>query len=514
MGANFAAMAQGVRQRIFPTKVYGELEVWYPNSKFGFIRPQKPLNHPDAGKHGGKIYLHINDILGKPLSKGSKVEFFVYRDQSGLGAERCQISGSSAPAVSPRPPVQPPANAVVQAHKATIAKIGPASTNAARPTTSGFHAPMPKWAPKPGAQKGGIVQKTIQKTIVTPVVPASAAAKAGKIVGINGRLASPFSTAGVAAPASAAGKLFDFFAGKGVGKSGKIPGPKGNLVPADKAALAGKIVGKTIPQAPAAAAKVADRGEEKALPKALPRAALAGKIVSKPTPEASAAAASATKVICPKKCGQPLKQAPVPSSGASCDACGKPAKSGTSLYSCRPCNFDMCIGCSKTEAAKTPKIPGSIVKGKGKVVASSQAGKGTEAASGKCAAKSKGSGKAATASPQTAAASKPSFGGFGQKILPGRFSLRKVDSHSPQPAKGSKGGAKGVAKGSASSGSIPVKKTIVKPGSNDGKGAKPFIKAAQKPLPPNWEEHMSDEHGVSYYWNRVTKESVWVRPAK
>jgi len=33
-------------------------------------------------------------------------------------------------------------------------------------------------------------------------------------------------------------------------------------------------------------------------------------------------------------------------------------------------------------------------------------------------------------------------------------------------------------------------------------------------LPPNWEEHMSEEHGVPYFWNRVTKESRWIKPTK
>eukprot|EP00416_Gambierdiscus_australes_P021862 CAMPEP_0171058052 /NCGR_PEP_ID=MMETSP0766_2-20121228/2227_1 /TAXON_ID=439317 /ORGANISM="Gambierdiscus australes, Strain CAWD 149" /LENGTH=472 /DNA_ID=CAMNT_0011513267 /DNA_START=119 /DNA_END=1534 /DNA_ORIENTATION=+ len=63
-----------------------------------------------------------------------------------------------------------------------------------------------------------------------------------------------------------------------------------------------------------------------------------------------------------------------------------------------------------------------------------------------------------------------------------------------------------------------------KPGVNGkvgkaGKGAKGSGKMASPPstpptgkesgLPPNWEEHWSEEHGVPYFWNRATKESRW-----
>ncbi|CAE7198711.1 unnamed protein product [Symbiodinium microadriaticum] len=32
-------------------------------------------------------------------------------------------------------------------------------------------------------------------------------------------------------------------------------------------------------------------------------------------------------------------------------------------------------------------------------------------------------------------------------------------------------------------------------------------------LPEDWEEHLSEEYGISYFWNRVTNESRWDRPS-
>jgi len=52
-----------------------------------------------------------------------------------------------------------------------------------------------------------------------------------------------------------------------------------------------------------------------------------------------------------------------------------------------------------------------------------------------------------------------------------------------------------------------VKKTIEKSKPKPPSGAPPA-----KPLPKNWEEHWSAEHDVPFYWNKVTKQSAWVRP--
>lgn len=86
-----------------------------------------------------------------------------------------------------------------------------------------------------------------------------------------------------------------------------------------------------------------------------------------------------------------------------------------------------------------------------------------------------------------------------------------------------KGASKGAAaKGATVKGSA-AKGSATKGGAAKGAGSKGAGKAAgkgsgsavqQPSMPPNWEEHWSDEHAVPYFWNRVSKESRWVKPSK
>lgn len=76
------------------TKVSGDLlsghvEFW--KGKFGWIRPDKPLVHPAAEKHQGKVYLSGSDVFGGDPVPGSKVQFQLYEDTDGLGAEECIV---------------------------------------------------------------------------------------------------------------------------------------------------------------------------------------------------------------------------------------------------------------------------------------------------------------------------------------------------------------------------------------------------------------------------------------
>mmetsp|Transcript_53268 Transcript_53268/g.147584 ORF Transcript_53268/g.147584 Transcript_53268/m.147584 type:complete len:206 (-) Transcript_53268:219-836(-) len=65
--------------------------------KFGWIQPLEPIEHPLAHKHGGRVYVAKQDILsnsgimGAGLTPGQTVQFRVYSDASGLGAEQCQV---------------------------------------------------------------------------------------------------------------------------------------------------------------------------------------------------------------------------------------------------------------------------------------------------------------------------------------------------------------------------------------------------------------------------------------
>jgi len=74
------------RTRVTDALVTGE--VLHMGKAFGWIKPTDTVEHELAGKHGGKIYLHKNDVTGE-VTKGSTVTFHIYADESGLGAEEC-----------------------------------------------------------------------------------------------------------------------------------------------------------------------------------------------------------------------------------------------------------------------------------------------------------------------------------------------------------------------------------------------------------------------------------------
>jgi len=63
---------------------------------YGWILPEQRIEHPDASKHRGMVYLDTRDIRpGSPLRKGSAVAFYLYVDGSGLGAEDCHLKEHS-----------------------------------------------------------------------------------------------------------------------------------------------------------------------------------------------------------------------------------------------------------------------------------------------------------------------------------------------------------------------------------------------------------------------------------
>jgi len=74
------------RTRISESPIPGTVEEW--KGKFGWIRPLEPLDHEKAAKHGGRIFCSKDDIGDlEELAEGATVEFQVWEDASGLGAE-------------------------------------------------------------------------------------------------------------------------------------------------------------------------------------------------------------------------------------------------------------------------------------------------------------------------------------------------------------------------------------------------------------------------------------------
>lgn len=77
------------RTRLTDSLVIGEVVEWKKN--FGWIKPQKPVDHPKAAAHKGRLYVHKIDLEWwvKALTPGSFCRFHVYVDANSLGAEEC-----------------------------------------------------------------------------------------------------------------------------------------------------------------------------------------------------------------------------------------------------------------------------------------------------------------------------------------------------------------------------------------------------------------------------------------
>lgn len=77
------------RERISAEPFPGEVIEW--KGKYGWIAPTAEIEHEKAGKHGGKIFFGMDDIIdAQSLEPGTQVEFHVWEDASGLGAEEVQ----------------------------------------------------------------------------------------------------------------------------------------------------------------------------------------------------------------------------------------------------------------------------------------------------------------------------------------------------------------------------------------------------------------------------------------
>jgi len=73
------------RERLTEMPVTGKVLSF--RGKFGWIQPDEPVEHEMASKHGGKIYVSMKDVPDGSLEKDEMVQFEIYVDASGLGAE-------------------------------------------------------------------------------------------------------------------------------------------------------------------------------------------------------------------------------------------------------------------------------------------------------------------------------------------------------------------------------------------------------------------------------------------
>jgi len=78
------------RERVSEAPILGEVLEW--KGKYGWIKAQEAIEHPLAGKREGKIYMNVKDLPEgvEELDAGGLVQFELYADESGLGAEEVQ----------------------------------------------------------------------------------------------------------------------------------------------------------------------------------------------------------------------------------------------------------------------------------------------------------------------------------------------------------------------------------------------------------------------------------------
>jgi len=76
---------RGARTRISDAAVRGTIKMW--KDTFGWITPNEPIAHP---LFKGEVYLGRKDVENpETLVPGIEVQFHVYADSQGLGAENC-----------------------------------------------------------------------------------------------------------------------------------------------------------------------------------------------------------------------------------------------------------------------------------------------------------------------------------------------------------------------------------------------------------------------------------------
>mmetsp|Transcript_56377 Transcript_56377/g.182673 ORF Transcript_56377/g.182673 Transcript_56377/m.182673 type:complete len:198 (+) Transcript_56377:93-686(+) len=74
------------RNRITAEKFTGTVVVW--KGKFGWIQPAEEVPHDKASKNKGQLFASKDDLVDvTELPAGAQVEFHIWEDSSGLGAE-------------------------------------------------------------------------------------------------------------------------------------------------------------------------------------------------------------------------------------------------------------------------------------------------------------------------------------------------------------------------------------------------------------------------------------------
>jgi len=84
------------RVRISAEKFVGTVVGW--RGKYGWIKATEDIEHEKASLRGGKLFTGTDDIIGATsLDIGAEVEFHIFEDDSGLGAEEVVQTSEGKP---------------------------------------------------------------------------------------------------------------------------------------------------------------------------------------------------------------------------------------------------------------------------------------------------------------------------------------------------------------------------------------------------------------------------------
>jgi len=75
----------GQREILHEEPLLGTITQW--RGKFGWIKPHDTIEHPLAHKHQGDLYLEQGDVEDEIDGVGATVQFILYGDRKGLGAQ-------------------------------------------------------------------------------------------------------------------------------------------------------------------------------------------------------------------------------------------------------------------------------------------------------------------------------------------------------------------------------------------------------------------------------------------
>jgi len=78
----------GKRTPLGGPRATGKVIEW--KGTHGWIQSTKPVDHPLAAKHKGRVYLAQEDVKEELSGVGASVSFALYTDASGLGASDCK----------------------------------------------------------------------------------------------------------------------------------------------------------------------------------------------------------------------------------------------------------------------------------------------------------------------------------------------------------------------------------------------------------------------------------------